>query len=79
MPVANAMQSDQASVIHQPGVASENPRPLADLPRPDGSLDLTSGFSGAIDPTGYSMMRWMEDPFPTQGTAGTHQHLERAR
>ncbi|MGB8251702.1 MAG: hypothetical protein WCF08_00685, partial [Anaerolineaceae bacterium] len=30
-------------------------QPLAGLLRPDGSLDLSTGFSGSLDPTGYQI------------------------
>jgi len=46
-PVVGA-RAAQANVLAQADL-----RPLTDLINPDGTLDLTTGFSGALDPTGW--------------------------
>src|SRR4051794_40430907 len=47
---ADAMKA--ASAAPQIGAAG---RPLADLLNTDGTLDLNAGFSGSLDPTGWTM------------------------
>ena len=41
--------------IASTGVSAGDLPSLADLLRPDGSLDLTSDFNGALDPSGFEM------------------------
>jgi hypothetical protein len=41
--------------IHPAGSSRADLKPLTDLIDSDGTLDLTTGFSGALDPTGWRM------------------------
>ena len=55
IPAVHAMPPNPGEHIESPGGSAGDLPSLADLLRPDGGLDLTSGFSGSLDPTDYSM------------------------
>jgi hypothetical protein len=39
-----------------PTVVAHETRPLDTLLQPDGTLDLSSGFSGSLDPSGWELV-----------------------
>ena len=51
----NGFPSNPGNNTASPVVTAVDLQPLAGLLRPDGSLDLTTGFSGSLDPTGFSL------------------------
>ena len=56
MLAVHVMASNPGSNIGTSSGSSAGDLPsLADLLRPDGSLDLTTGFNGALDPSGFKM------------------------
>ena len=54
-PFVEGNQTVQAKTISSSQSSTGDLPSLANLLRPDGSLDLTTGFTGSLDPTGYSM------------------------
>ena len=53
--VAGSMQSSPNDHTTLPVSAGPGLQPLAGLLNPDGSLDLTTGFKGSLDPNGYTI------------------------
>ena len=49
------MQSSQHTLAAPPQPFPTDLQPLAELLNPDGSLDLSTGFRGALDPAGWRM------------------------
>ena len=48
--VVRAMQSNPGNFASVSGSTGKDLQPLINLLRPDGSLDLDSGFNGSLDP-----------------------------
>ena len=55
VPVVRAMQAVHGNIAPSPALTNEDLQPLTNLLRPDGSLNLTTGFSGSLDPSGFKM------------------------
>ena len=55
VPTVRAISSMPENRANSSGAFDRGSHPLSELLLPDGSLNLTSGFSGSIDPSGYSI------------------------
>ena len=53
MPATQVMVSNPVEFGTSSSSSGNDLPSLSDLLRPDGSLDLSSGFSGSLDPTGF--------------------------